>query len=181
MTYEEFAESQRAWLISTARYLNRFSGRVSWEDLAQEGSIALWKAFNKFESGNLIGFARLCARRAMIDCMQKNRLYKRTDGRAIHEDAFALDDPEMDVWAQLACVDDIESIETAYHHGKIHEAISKLSPAQQKYVRLRFFEGMEHAEMEREFGYNMGSLWSSKKNGAKTKLMTELEELRTLV
>lgn len=77
----------------------------------------------------------------------------------------------------LSAADLVDSIMLAYHRGQIVQALDKLSPAQKRYVVLRFWCGFVGNELTAVFGYEPGSLWTSKKNGAREKLREELAHL----
>jgi RNA polymerase sigma factor (sigma-70 family) len=77
----------------------------------------------------------------------------------------------------LTAADLVDQIILAYHRGQIVQALDTLSPAQKRYVVLRFWCGYVGNELTTVFGYEPGSLWTSKKNGAREKLRKELAHL----
>lgn len=77
----------------------------------------------------------------------------------------------------LAAADLIDSIQLAYHRGEILRALDALTPAQKRYVVLRFWCGYVTSELTTVFGYEPGALWTSKRNGAREKLRCELAHL----
>jgi DNA-directed RNA polymerase specialized sigma24 family protein len=77
----------------------------------------------------------------------------------------------------LSAADLVDAIMLAYHRGDIMRALDSLSPAQKRYVVLRFWCGYQGAELKTVFGYDPSALWNSKKNGAKEKLRSELVHL----
>jgi DNA-directed RNA polymerase specialized sigma24 family protein len=77
----------------------------------------------------------------------------------------------------LTAADLVDQIILAYHRGEILRALDTLSPAQKRYVVLRFWCGYVGNELHSVFGYEAGSLWTSKKNGARLKLREQLVHL----
>lgn len=70
-----------------------------------------------------------------------------------------------------------DSIEIAYHHGEIAQALSELTPSQRRYVWLRFWKDVRGQELKAAFGYEPQGFWTSPKNGAKWKLKKQLAHL----
>jgi RNA polymerase sigma factor (sigma-70 family) len=165
-------EALRPWLTKLAKAFMRINGVLSWEDLAQEGWVAMWKAHQRWNgTGDVTMWLKANARWRM-----KTILSRRRDDMAVDWDVNSDDE----IW-QLASGDVVDEVMDAYHSGEIMAAIDKLSPKQREYVMLRFYMGYEHPQLEAHFGYNPGALWSSKKNGARYKLMQELEHLAVTV
>lgn len=77
----------------------------------------------------------------------------------------------------LAAADLVDQVALAYHRGEIMQALDALSPAQKRYVVLRFWCGYVTSELKTVFGYEPGSLWTSKRNGARDKLREQLAHL----
>ncbi len=71
----------------------------------------------------------------------------------------------------------LEMVEAAYHNGEIADAISSLTPSQQRYVKARFWKGMNDEALTSEFGYQPHNLWSNKRYGAKQRLAEQLKYL----
>lgn len=67
----------------------------------------------------------------------------------------------------------LEGIVLAYHYGEIQQALEVLTENEQRYVRLRFWEGLSTPELKVAFGYDPSAIWRTAKN----KLRPVLEEL----
>jgi RNA polymerase sigma factor (sigma-70 family) len=174
VTVEDF----RKRLTNMSMSLCSTNGRINWQDLAQEGSIEIWRLIQSGETRE--GILMVAARRKMIDALIRAKVFRKPETKNTTSESVARksDDDTHNTMEDLSAIDSFDAVERAYHNGMIHAAIDKLSPAQRKYVTMRFFMGLQHPELEKEFGYNPGALWSSKKNGAKYKLAVELESLR---
>lgn len=77
----------------------------------------------------------------------------------------------------VSTADLTDSIALAYHRGEIATALDSLTPAQKKYVVLRFWCGFVTAELKQEFGYDPSALWSARPSGAREKLRRALAHL----
>lgn len=180
-----------SWLWRVARSLAGTSSLYV-EDLVQEGRLALWQALRSYdpERGSLPSWLTCKARYRMHEVVQgkpwtgqPSRLHGRYSAA---EPATLSLDADLRNGATLADYvaggDDLEGTELAYHDAELSAAISRLSPAQRRYVESRFWAGMTEEEMKTEvFGYNPVGLWYSKKNGARKKLRQDLGHLRTMV
>lgn len=67
----------------------------------------------------------------------------------------------------------LDNIVAAYHRGEVAQALDVLTPAERKYVVLRFWHGLSGAELTSAFGYNPGALWTT----AKKRLLPALAHL----
>lgn len=164
-------EALRGWLTRLAKSFMKVNSVMSWEDLAQEGWIAMWKAHQKFDpskgQGDLTMWLKANARWRMKTVLSRTRSDLAVDWDQADDDG---------IW-QLEAGDVVDDIMSAYHDGEIQAAIDALTPRQREYVMLRFYLGYQHPELEGHFGYNPGGLWSSKKNGARLKLADALKHL----
>lgn len=77
----------------------------------------------------------------------------------------------------LAAADLVDQIILAYHRGQIVQALNQLTPAQKKYVVLRFWCGYVTSDLTAVFGYDPSALWNAKTGGAKVRLRQELAHL----
>lgn len=182
---ELLVEHYRPMVERMARGLRRVNASTSWEDVAQEGFIEVWKMLAKGEREQ----ARIlkAARNRMISQLihfrdfphpnVKNYFVVEAHAPVVGEGAGV----ENSVWADLEANDDVEAVSVAYHAGEVANALARLTPNQRKYVWMRFYEGKTHAEITEVFGYNPGCVWSDKRNGAREKLRAELGHLRELV
>lgn len=159
-------EALRPWLTRVAKGLCRINGVVSWEDLAQEGCIAMWKAHQRFNGhGDLTMWLKANARWRM-----KTAIKGKTDEQA-HD--WSVNELEV----LLGAEESLAGIEVAYHEGEIMQAINNLTPKQREYVLLRFYAGFQTPQLTEHFGYDPGALWTSKRNGARMKLARQLAHL----
>lgn len=158
------------------------------EDVAQEGRIAMWKAIGTWDSdkGALPSWLTTHANYSMKECLSR-RFWtgqaKRSPGSgrtAVQQETYSLDkllESPDGVEHLLEAADMMDAALWAYHQGEIAEALDALSPAQRKYVVLRFWCGVQNGEMKLVYGYDPSALWTSQKNGARLKLRTRLAHL----
>jgi len=185
MVSEDALAHYRPMIERMAKGIRRVNASTSWEDVAQEGFIEVWKMLDKgeVEQGRILK----AARNRMISQLIHFRDFKHPGVKThfeIEAHAPVVGEGvgiEKSVWADLEATDDVESVYVAYHEGEIGEALAALTPNQRKYVFMRFYEGKTHAEIEAEFGYNPGCVWSDKRHGARERLRIELGHLRELV
>lgn len=146
------------------------------DDLAQLGMIAMWKALASFDpdKGALPAWLTMKANGAMKDALRpaptKHGLDSSLEVLLDSVDDFTPDE-------LVANPDLLAGVVNAYHAGEIARAMDALTPKQQEYVRLRFWEGLSTRELTARFGYDPSGLWNSKKNGAKYKLQKVLAHL----
>lgn len=169
-------EEFKPWLTKTSRALCRVVSDIDWEDLAQEGWIAMWKADQSYDGrGNRDMWLKANARWRM-----KTVLRKRENNMPVDFNTPFNNNDDDTIWYVDAGVW-LDDVATAYHEGEIMAAIDRLPEKQRKYVMLRFYCGYQHQQLTKEFGYNPGTFWSSKINGARWKLAEELNHLKELV
>lgn len=173
----------RAWIYKLAWNMTADAAKI--QDLAQEGWIAMWKALQSYDStkGSLPSWLTYKARNRMLTVVASESWTGRPDrhqGRGKLTDIKEYASSDESLWGLMAAPDLLTAAELAYHEGEIAQAISELSPAQQKYVKLKFWSGYQRADMIEEFGYDPTSLWNSPKNGAKKKLKESLAHLSTV-
>lgn len=140
------------------------------DDLVQRGLVAMWHALESFDpdKGALPAWLTFKAGGAMKDALRV---------RDKHRVGLPLELLPEDADEILFIPDLLAGVELAYHRGEIAKALAQLTPKQQEYVRLRFWEGAGTQELTAHFGYDPSSLWNSKKNGAKYKLQAALSHL----
>ncbi len=175
----------RPMIENMAKGLRRLNASTNWEDIAQEGFIEVWKMLDKGETRQ--GHILKAARNRMISKLIHFRDFKHPEVKnhfVIEAHAPVAGEGvgiEKSVWADLEANDDVEAVSVAYHAGEVAKALARLTPNQRKYVFMRFYQGMTHAEIAEVFGYNPGCVWSDKRRGAREKLRAELGHLRELV
>lgn len=67
----------------------------------------------------------------------------------------------------------LERVLNGYFRGEVAEALDALTPNEKKYVILRFWHGMQKAELSAQFGYDPSGIWRV----AKKKLAPALSNL----
>lgn len=181
MNERELLEHYRPWLRKVAAGMTTPS---MVEDLAQEGWIALWLAYGKADE-----------RRAPTDWWLKKKAHGRMitlvsrDWRTLKSRTWGIPagqarpstDEELStvgasVWDSEQLLDGadlIDGAEWAYHHGEIARALDELTPAQRKYVVLRFWHGYGTWDMVDEYGYDPRGIWA----GARKALISSLAHL----
>lgn len=152
------------WIVRVAKSMTITKPNMT-DDLAQEGRMAAWTAWN---NENLmpgdIGYAKGAARRRMMQVvMEKRRQLGSENPRAqiIQEEA-------TEEIPEIYCADPYEGAMLAYHRGEIHTAIQRLTPVQQ-HVTARIMAG--HAP-----GREGANAWTA----ARPKLSRSLHHLREL-
>lgn len=164
---DELLKSYRGWLVTVARKLVKDEHSVSWEDLAQEGHIAMWRAYKDWDGrGTVDGWMKFKGYRAMLTTLRPRKMSERAA------------DGESPVWDGFNHSDNLEAVETGYHNGEILAAINELTPKQREYVYRRFYLGETYSEMQAAMHTpNPGSMWFAKPYGAKTRLAKALAHL----
>jgi DNA-directed RNA polymerase specialized sigma24 family protein len=183
----EVIAAEEAWLARTSRFLVPVQD-PDCEDVAQEGRIAMWKAAEKYDpsKGPLDMWLKAHARWRMKS-VRGNRSWTGNDARptlggresVVRSVAYLSDllTDDNGIVGMLEAADLLSGIEWAYHHGEIAVAMAELTPRQREYVFLRFWVGYQLPQMRDYFGYDPQGLWSSPKNGAKTRLRARLSHL----
>lgn len=181
-TTDAALEPYRGWLLAVAATMTR---PQLVEDLAQEGWVAMWRALQSFDParGALPSWLTRKALWRMRTCIADEAWLGRPArhlGRGAIRDTteYATDDPLLE---RLADDNAIEAAMWAYHQGEVLAAVARLSPAQRRYVYLRFWRGLRGAELAQEFGYEPHALWTSQRNGARQKLRDSLARLGDVV
>lgn len=164
---ESVLEALRPWLRVVARSMLGQDDTRHVEDLAQEGWIGAWRSIPAYEpsGGAFESWLHACAKNAMRNVI-RDRLAARRDDRQT-----LLVGDVLKLWDAGAS---FEGLELAYHHGEIAQALAVLSPQQREYVVLRFWGGLEAAQLNRHFRtLNSGSIWTA----ARRKLRDQLAHL----
>lgn len=172
-------ETYRGWLRSVAATM---TSPYLVEDLAQEGWIAMWRALQTFDpaKGALPAWLTRKALWRMRTCIADQAWLGRPArhlGRGAIRDTTEYPSSDDPVWERLAADDAMDGVLWAYHRGEVLAAVAQLSPAQRRYVYLRFWRGLRDCDMVQEFGYDPHALWTSTKNGARQKLRDSLIRL----
>lgn len=164
------------------------------DDLVQEGRIAMWRALATHDpaKGSLPSWLTQAAKMRMRDVASgKGQPTGHVANRGSREveavvslDALV---EEGGVEVLLGVAAAVEGVEMAYHAGEIAEALQSLSPAQQRYVRARFWYGLDPSSREPGMRAMVDLvpearkrfLWtgSSKQVGARDRLASRLAHL----
>lgn len=174
MPPDETIAALNVWLRMTARGIIGNSTDMDEDDLVQEGRVTLWKALDSYDpskSPDQVAWAKFRARKAMIGLVTRPRWANRPDAH----------DP-VTLYDKLVQRDFADDVLMAYHEGEVAQAIDRLTPTQQRYVRARFWGGLSHSEMVQAgvFSYDPSALWNSRRNGARWKLEKDLCHLATV-
>lgn len=155
LTPDEILGAFTGWLVHVAREIG-FS--QDWDDLIQEGRIAMWKALDTYDGkGALPKWLTFCARKRMLDIAQRkkptfrdpsltNRGHREPPRTAVYSLERHQDDSlDEEGWnlADLDATERLAGVEWAYHQGHILNALERLSPEQRHYVVMRFWGGIE--------------------------------------
>lgn len=166
-TAEEILSENRAWIIGTARRITFDPDRV--DDVAQEGNIALWRAFQELSGvtePERTEWSRNRAKIRMRHIADTNRREREVGHEPLrgHVDVkpvTSLDKPvelssgggsPVTLGDLLPGPDPLLGLEIAYHHGEISRVINSLEPEHREYVVLRFWGGLTSTEAARETG-----------------------------
>lgn len=166
-------ESYERWLYREALSLLGSSNRENWDDVINEGRVAMWKVEQQGH-GDHAGFMTLAARNRMRDVAWNNRRHlgsaststKGVPNMPTCPSLDSLDSSTREVVMGPSIRDIAEEAMLAYHHGQMAQCIARLSPSEQNAVRM-FLADQKMSSAER-------SAWSS----ARRKLAEWLEHLR---
>lgn len=141
----------RRWLLKMATIIAPSRPDV-WQDLAQEGHIAMWKALRTFDEskGALPSWLTGAARLRMTDVYRRDTWLgtPSTRGHVREKPAMPVDAAEDWVVELLGSASELlSSVEWQYHEGEIYAAINALPIAQREYVYRRFWRGETYTEI----------------------------------
>ncbi len=198
-----FGEADHQWeqwepfVVSYSRWVCLDLSRV--EDVAQEGRVALWRAFKdghpypvEVAKSRMKQMSWYPHKNPPTGSVHEGNRYEPTGSYSIHapeeggQDALTL---------FLGMVDQLGAVEIAYHRGEIMAALQSLTPKQRAYVYARFWCGMDTVAGSRNEGLRLakemnpqvndrsGVLWSGNKTttGARERLAEALSHLEGLV
>lgn len=117
------------------------------EDAVQEVFLDVWRSAPRYDPrvASEATFVAMIARRRLIDRARKNA--RRRDTAGLQETAPAA--PEIRA---------ITSPETADDAGRAAEAFSRLTPEQQRVLRLSIYQALSHEEIARSTGLPLGTV-----------------------
>lgn len=163
------------------------------EDLAQEGWIALWQATNTYDGRGGVTLDYWLMRNAhdRMRVMIRHWTAQCRDARQTemagdpwekieaysddHSAEFTGTGSDL-VWVGVTT--DLGGIETAYHYGEIAHAMAELTDRQREYIYLRYYKGLDTAELTAHFGYPPKTIGQqARKNLAKSLSHLELSNV----
>lgn len=177
--FEEVSKRYRQWLLKVAHQYSRDKTEVY--DLAQEGHIAMWKAWNSYDGRvPLDVHLKMKAKWRIIECRQRmnytglpSRAGKRySAGTKVNSDREVVTDPTVSTFDAMI-EENFDSCLVAYHHGDIHAAVNSLPLSLREKVYNRFWRG--------EYNPKSQTWWDKKDVGAKVLLREKLQHLRGIV
>lgn len=139
---EEILSRYRRWLLRTASEM--LPGRPGeWQDLAQEGWIAMWRALRKSdpEKGPLAPYLTRAARWRMAT-VARLELWTGTQGaqHGHHRERPAQPlEPHSETIRRVPAPDPHDAVEMAYHEGEIRRALDELPPGARDAIVRRFW------------------------------------------
>lgn len=152
----------KAWALRAASGIVYDKNLI--DDVAQEMLLEVWSQQENFnpELGRLEPFLKQRGIWKARDLLSGNSRYTGSPRRRASVSAVPI--PEVPPGEYLSPRKDYE----------VRAAVLSLSEAQREYVFYRFWLGCTPKDLQKIFGYNPNSLWSSPKNGARLKLMRAL-------
>lgn len=164
---EPYPDEVDLWIARLAKNMTITRPNMR-EDLAQEGRVAAWTAWNNLSLMPYdVGYAKGAARRRMAQVVMDRR---RQLGSELGREKIVATEPVApeDFPEIKGQCDFTEGAMLAYHRGEIHLAIQRLSPGQQ-HVTARIMAGQQP-------GREGKHAWSA----AKPKLAAELAHLKEI-
>ena len=136
---EAVLREYRLWLLKMASvYL--WSRPDEWQDLAQEGWIAMWRALRAYDParGALPSWLTGAARMRMKECASRETWTGSTGARGHVRNRPPVPVPDEMIVDRIleGALDDVEM---AYHHGEIMEALCELTEATRIAIYRKFW------------------------------------------
>lgn len=154
-----------AWIVRVAQNMARSRPEMI-DDLAQEGRVAAWDAWNSLKVPEDVGYTKAAARKHMLSIVSGQR---RMLGSEHPRQKIVRADPTPAEDIPDSSEGLADYVILAYHHGEIYQAIRALPPGQrQATCRMMCDQKMTRTE------------WQSWRD-AKPKLANKLEHLRGLL
>lgn len=156
-------KQHEGFIALNARHWLRFHPYLAFEDLRQEGRLALLKAHGRNDGrGKLLSFAQPFIQRAMRDHALAFGLpvkMPRQRGRIVREvQRVALDAPLFDDSAKTlaevltAPVAEVELSKMEDLTALVETALMKLKPREREVLKARFMEGRKLCEIGQDYG-----------------------------
>lgn len=130
------------------------------EELAQETMLTVWRRAEQFDpaTDGAAAWIFTIARNLRVDAARGDRVMPRLE--------LLAEEPPPPPAADAA-------IQSAQHTARVRAALARLPDDQAQVVRLSFFDGRPHAEIERALGIPLGTV--------KSRLRLAMGRLRTLL
>lgn len=183
---EDYLKSSKAksWLKGYAGRIARQQKAFDYDDLMQEGLVAMWRAHRERDHsnpGSMDSYLIQAAKWKILNLLDGKSL---TGGRASsqrsnkgekklrwHEAESAYDHRTMADWDQVAITDPLlEAVGGTGISARVADALSKLTPTQHERIYRKFWLD--------EVVYTSGRWWYDPKCGARAILREELADLR---
>jgi DNA-directed RNA polymerase specialized sigma24 family protein len=198
MSHEQLLVEWRRWILSTAHEALRSvsyeaaSKRDNVQEVAQEGSIALWREYRRLEGRpepdrtHMALYSAKLRMRAVARGGRHGRLtgHVTSRGSVAVKPLVILDAPAGENGRTIAdqvlppVEDAFDEILLAYHYGDIHKAMASLRPDFRDYVTMRFWHGMSDGEIADKTGVARTTLNNRWKRTIEPGLRKALDHLR---
>ena len=184
MDENEILKMYKGWLHAVAMSLAPRQ-KDKWQDLVQEGSIAMWKAMKTYDPGKgaLPTWLTGAARMRMRDVLFRDT-WTGTPGQRGHvrEKPATPVDTDWDWVDELvgSSPEVLDGVLLSYHEGEILKALNALPKEQREYIFLRFWcgwGGQKGPSLKEHFGRDVNYLWSQVGSGARDRLRESLAHL----
>lgn len=172
-TASEMIKPYRGWLLAAA---GRMTAGDEVEDLAQEGWIAMWKAYRSWvqTKGPLDWWLKYNAINKMKTAISRDRglSVRGRSGPGVAAASIRINTfDNLDETNHPASLDD--NLEDAYHKGEINRAIQTLSPKEREFVVKKYYQDATYKDLSR-YSFRL-------KTSATTKLRNQLQHLRDYI
>ena len=165
---------REGWYAKVAKLSCRNWPEIDWQDIAQEGVIAGFKAVETFRVGagisTLRGWVKYKSEYAMMDAVKA--VARRSKFRS------PLPVLEYGPWVETEPEQYTNITHVSLVSGDIAKAVNSLPQDQRKYVVARFFEGANEREISSIMGHNRSAAkfwWGS--SNARQRLSKQLKHL----
>lgn len=151
-------EKERLLQIQTAE---RSTDPNDWHDLLNEARITIWEVLSRRPDAPAAYIHASTAKR-LTEVTMRGKWYGQPSQRGRPADPLrgkdrdSFDDPDFAV--EATAPDVLDRVLLGYHEGEVLAAIRSLPRKHQRYVILRFWGGLSHAEIAPELGVGKGYL-----------------------
>jgi hypothetical protein len=154
-----------------------------WDDVLNEARITLWEVLVKHPD-KPPAYAHRATGMRIVEVLTRGVWtgMEGHRGRAIdpirRTDRDSFDDPDLGL--EVAAADVLESVQLAYHHGEILQAIAALPANHRQYCYLRFWGGYTNVEIAAIQGVKAGNMARMWTESIAPKLADSLAHLATV-